>query len=201
MTSSRPALSARTSRRLAVLAVAAGLAVTLSACAGSGTDTAGGASSPAATATVNGVATVHNDADVAFVNDMTPHHTGAITMAELAATRAGSRQVKDLAAKIAAAQAPEQQRMAAMATAWGVSAPATDAHMGMSDDAALAQLKGTAFDRQFLTQMIAHHQSALPMAQAELNDGRNPQAQQLAQSIIAAQTAEIAQMQQMLTTL
>lgn len=48
--------------------------------------------------------------------------------------------------------------------------------------------------------MISHHPGGLPMAKTELDKGRNPQAKQLAQEITDTQTAEIAQMQQLLTT-
>ena len=219
-------------RRLSAAALAAGVALTLSACGsnddatGSTPGAAGSSSSNSAPSTAgSGVAAVHNDADVTFINDMTPHHSSAIEMAQMAATRASSPAVKDLASKIAAAQGPEQDKMKAMAAAWGVPAPSTDPamaghdmssmdssampsaspsgmDMGMTMDMSqLEALSGTAFDKQFLTMMTEHHQSALPMAQAEISSGSNPQAKQLAQEIVTAQTAEISQMQQMLTTL
>lgn len=106
--------------------------------------------------------------------------------------------------KIAQAQGPEQTQMQAMATAWGVPAPSGEMAMGGSmggDASALMPLSGAAFDKAFLTRMTAHHQGALPMAQAELSAGSNPQAKQLAQSIVTSQTAEIAQMTSMLAAL
>jgi uncharacterized protein (DUF305 family) len=50
----------------------------------------------------------------------------------------------------------------------------------------------------FLEMMIAHHEGAIADAQRELAEGVNPQAKELANQIIAAQTAEIDQMRQML---
>lgn len=61
----------------------------------------------------------HNDADVMFAQMMIQHHKGAIAMAELAPTRAGSQQVKDLAETIKAAQTPEIELMTSWLTAWG----------------------------------------------------------------------------------
>lgn len=61
----------------------------------------------------------HNDADVTFSQLMIVHHQGAIEMADLAADRAQSQQVKDLAASIKAAQAPEIELMTSWLTAWG----------------------------------------------------------------------------------
>lgn len=203
----------RPARRLVIVAVSAGLALTVAACGSTSSSSGASGSRPIATATAAGIAATHNQADVTFIDDMTPHHSGAIAMAQLAVTRAGSTQVKTLAAQIAAAQGPEQRKMAAMATAWGVAAPSTDQNAGdiagssssmgngMSmDTTALEPLSGSAFDKMFLSMMIEHHQSALPMAQTELHAGSNMQAKELAQSIVTSQTAQIAQMKQMLTT-
>ena len=149
----------------------------------------------------------HNDADIAFVNGMTPHHEGAVEMSALAATRADSDEVKALAERIAEAQQPEIDRMAAMAEAWGVEIDVGGSHGGghsteMPDDtAALEPLSGEEFDREFLTRMIAHHEGAVIMAKAELEEGENPQAKEMAQDIIDAQEAEIDEMEQLLSRL
>lgn len=52
------------------------------------------------------------------------------------------------------------------------------------------------FDQEFIRQMIPHHQMAVMMAQMVLNTGNKPEIQELAQTIITTQTAEIGQMQQ-----
>jgi len=48
--------------------------------------------------------------------------------------------------------------------------------------------------------MIGHHQGAIQMAQQVIDAGDNAVVISLAQKIIAAQTAEIAQMQSMLNS-
>ena len=48
-------------------------------------------------------------------------------------------------------------------------------------------------DTDFMAQMRVHHQSAIDMATVELAHGRDPEARALAQTIIDAQKAEIAQ--------
>lgn len=53
-------------------------------------------------------------------------------------------------------------------------------------------------DRDFLTGMIAHHQGAIDMAEAELRHGKDPKVRQLARNIIRAQRKEIAQMREWL---
>ncbi|GGM18643.1 hypothetical protein GCM10011594_43410 [Nakamurella endophytica] len=70
-----------------------------------------------------GPAGPHNNADVTFASMMIEHHKGAIAMADLAPSRADSDQVKQLAAKIKAAQAPEIDQMSDWLAAW---APDTD---------------------------------------------------------------------------
>ncbi|MFT4013687.1 MAG: DUF305 domain-containing protein [Paracoccus sp. (in: a-proteobacteria)] len=56
-------------------------------------------------------------------------------------------------------------------------------------------------DADFLLMMIPHHQSALDMAQVELAQGDDPETRALAERIIEAQKAEIAQMKAMLERL
>ncbi|PJI53977.1 DUF305 domain-containing protein, partial [Methylobacterium radiotolerans] len=48
---------------------------------------------------------------------------------------------------------------------------------------------------------IAHHEGAVAMAEAEVADGENADAVALAQDIVDAQTAEIAEMKEILATL
>lgn len=194
----------RTFTRTTLLCSSAALVLGLSACGSSDPSTVASAPGTTASAGVSagGISAVHNDVDVAFIKDMTPHHAGALAMAELAPTRASNVQVKALAERIVAAQDPELQLMQQMATAWGVTVDRAAAGMsGMdmgSDATALQPLSGAAFDRAFLTAMTAHHSGALTMAQTELASGDNPQAKELANAIVAAQTAEIAEMTSLL---
>lgn len=214
----------RRSTRLSAAVAATALSLALTACGAgtSGTTTSGSASGSASSSD----AARHNAADVSFTRAMIVHHRGAIDMARLAATRAGSQQVKDLAAKIEAGQTPEIDQMTSWLTAWGEPATAsagmpgsmpgmdhgsmpsssTDATgpMGMMTDEQMAQLtaaSGTNFDRMFLQLMITHHQGAITMARTEQTHGSNPQALALAQSIDTSQSAEVTQMNQMLQNL
>ncbi|WP_426616315.1 DUF305 domain-containing protein [Bradyrhizobium sp. McL0616] len=49
-------------------------------------------------------------------------------------------------------------------------------------------------DRDFVSMMVAHHQGAIDMAQAELRYGRNERLRRMAQEIIVTQQQEIAAM-------
>lgn len=214
----------RTTRiTLAITGLATALALT--ACGQSTAPTAqsGSVPSPSGPASAT-VAAAHNGADTTFAQDMIVHHQQAIAMADLAPTRAGNAQVKDLAATIKAAQTPEITTMTGWLSAWGE--PATAPTMSSSSDmggmggmggmpgmgsmpgvmssqemTALGNLTGAAFDRQFLTMMVTHHQGAVDMARAEQAQGTNPDAKALAGKIITDQTAQIARMQQLLTQL
>lgn len=198
-----------TRTRTSVIAVSAALTLGLAACSSNDPSTVSVPQSAASASATEAVVAQHNDADVTFIKDMTPHHVSALAMAQLAPTRAENAEVKALAARIVSEQDPELNRMKEMATAWGVSldAPAPmSSGSGMSmdmggDEATLTPLKGAAFDKAFLELMTAHHQGALPMAQAQLDGGENPQAKVLAEAIIKAQTAEIAEMKQLLAQL
>jgi uncharacterized protein (DUF305 family) len=53
-------------------------------------------------------------------------------------------------------------------------------------------------DRDFVAMMVAHHQGAIEMAQAELRHGRNERLRRLAQEIIVTQGQEIATMRRAL---
>ncbi|HEX8497714.1 MAG TPA: DUF305 domain-containing protein [Actinomycetales bacterium] len=199
----------------AVLAVAT--AALLGAC---GSD---GGTEPAAAGTTGSGMTMtasadaaYNEQDVAFADDMKPHHEQAVAMADLVLAKDPSPQVAALATKIRAAQQPEIAELDSMIATFA--ADAGGAHGGehgggehdghdMSDDmgmmsegdmAALEQAGGAEAERLFLEGMVAHHRGAVQMADAEIRDGRWDRAIALATSIKADQQAEIAEMTQLL---
>ena len=72
---------------------------------------------------------------------------------------------------------------------------------GMVDEATMTKLQsmnGAEFDRLWLESMISHHQGAIEMAKAEIANGDNVDAKDLAKKIVTTQEAEIGQMKQML---
>ncbi|MDQ4009451.1 MAG: DUF305 domain-containing protein [Actinomycetota bacterium] len=196
------------------LVAAAAAALTAGAALGGCGSTA--TTPPSSSASSPQVAQAHNQADISFAQGMIPHHAQAIAMSEMAAQRAGSPEVKDLAARIQAAQQPETDQLSGFLRAWDAPVPSTKMPMGdmgqmdhgaggampgmMSGDQMqqLGQASGEAFDRMFLQMMITHHQGAVTMAETELRDGQNPEARQLAQRIIDDQQREIAEMRTLL---
>jgi len=166
----------------------------------------------------------HNQADVAFAQQMIPHHSQALDMAKLVAGHTTNTKVIDLAGRIQKAQDPEIQQMTGWLTTWGA-APATTGMgamptatsgqpmpgmggsmtsttasapmtgmMSAEDMTKLGQAKGAAFDRMWLQMMTQHHQGAIDMAKTELSQGASSDAKALAQKIIDGQQAEITEM-------
>ena len=140
--------------------------------------------------------------DIMFAQMMIPHHQQAVEMATMAESRAFSPEVKALAIKIKAEQAPEIAQM----TSWleNSNAPMEMGHDmgmdGMLGDAEMQKLEeaqGAAFDKLFLEGMIAHHEGAIEMAQMVV-DSNNPEARSLGEEIIKAQTEEINLMKSLL---
>ena len=133
-------LTGRPAARLAALGAAATLSVVLVACGGndagsmehstmaSGSSTTSASPSASATSSVDAE---HNDQDVMFAQMMIVHHKGAVEMAQMATTQASSQQVKDLAAKIEAAQQPEIEQMTSWLNAWGEPVEADSSMGGM----------------------------------------------------------------------
>lgn len=155
-----------------------------------------------------------------FIEKMIPHHTAAVAMADLALTQAKHPELKQLAASVKKTQTQEIQEMRRWYKQWyGMEVPSAgkgdmgmigggqggmamhsgmmnrmDMQMDMQTD--LTRLKHASdFDREFIRQMIPHHQMAVMMSSMILNS-EHPELRSLAQSIIESQTAEIRQMQQ-----
>jgi uncharacterized protein (DUF305 family) len=162
--------------------------------------TTGATASPSGTA----AAGVHNAADIEFATGMIPHHGQALTMADMAVTRAANQQVKDLAAQIQKAQDPEIQRMAGWLKGWGEPVPEAqgmhhgDGMMTMAEMDSLGKADGARFDRMWLAMMIQHHEGAITMARTELSNGANAEAKALARAIIDGQSQEITTMNTLL---
>lgn len=154
-------------------------------------------------------AQAHNDADVTFALHMIVHHTQAIEMSDILVGKSGiDPQVVDLAQQIKAEQTPEIGQMQGWLHGWGVpSMPATSApSMGHGDHGDMSAMPGMMSDQQmdalrqaqgvdasktFLTQMIAHHEGAIDMANTEINAGQYPAAIDLARTIVTTQQQEI----------
>ena len=155
--------------------------------------------------------------DAHFIEQMIPHHEDAITMSNLAQTKAQRPEVKQLAQNIIDSQGKEIDQMKDWYKSWfGKELPTgyevmsqhgmmgsgnqNSMHMGMmGNETDVNRLENAAdFDREFVKQMIPHHQMAVMMASMLKNGTNRPEMKKLADDIITAQTKEITQMREWL---
>lgn len=150
------------------------------------------------------------DYDLRFIDAMIPHHEGAIAMAKEVLEKSKRPELQKLAKDIMAAQAQEIAQMKAWRKQWYPKAsnepmmwhasakhmmamtPDYKQSMMMSLDLGAADAE---FDRRFIEAMIPHHEGAVVMAKDLLQKSKRPELQTLGKEIIAAQQAEIQQMQ------
>lgn len=164
-----------------------------------------------------------NSADFAYVQMMIEHHQQALVMTTLADEHAKSSTVGRIAARIDAAQRPEIGVMQGWLKRHG-GPREQDGHAGhegrtgheghagqgqgqdagqmpgMATEAQLDQLRaarGERFDDLFLKLMITHHEGALTMATQVLSEGNNVLVEEMANDVVATQTAEIERMRKL----
>lgn len=135
-----------------------------------------------------------------FIEQMIPHHEGAIAMAELALERSERPEIRSLANSIVEDQSRENALMRTWYREWfggepeaGMQGQGMMSMHSMGED--LDSLRDASdFDQEFLRQMIPHHEAAVMMAQMLAAGSRRPEMQELADQIIASQTREIEMM-------
>lgn len=186
--------------------VGAGL-LGLAACGGSD---GSAASDPSNEPTAADGAARFGDGDVVFAQGMIPHHEQAVEMADIALdpTVEAGEEVIALATRVKAAQDPEIEMMTMWLDEWGqpMQMDTSDGHdmssmegmMSVEDMEALSAARGEDFDRMWMEMMIRHHEGAIAMAEAATTDASNADVIALADAVIAAQQAEIDEMQALL---
>ncbi len=198
-----------TRRTFAVLMASTAIVGSLAAC-GSGESNAGGSgtASSASSAAAPSSSVGGRAGDITFAQQMIPHHEQAVQMADMALRNGtASARVKSLATEIKKAQAPEIATMTGWLKGWNAPQKSGMGDMGAMDGmmsgtqmSALGAAKGAAFDKQWVTLMIAHHRGAVTMSNSVLKTTSTPKVKSLAQGIITAQKGEIKTMQAMLTS-
>lgn len=143
-----------------------------------------------------------------FIEQMIPHHEGAIEMAKLALEKSKRPEILSLANGIIDAQQSEITNMQKWYKEWfGTDVLKTDQHMMgghmMSGTSHMNSMSGdldklrTAkdFDLEFINQMIPHHEMAVMMASMLKGSTERSEMKELADNIITSQTREIEMMQ------
>jgi uncharacterized protein (DUF305 family) len=142
--------------------------------------------------------------DAMFLQMMIPHHEQAVVMSDLALSTSKNADVLKLARQIRDAQAPEIIKMQGWLSDAGLSEDPGhsmgDGMGGMLSDSEISTLKestGKAFDKLFLTGMIAHHEGAINMVMM-IENSSNSDISNLGKEIVKSQAAEIELMKQLL---
>ena len=143
-----------------------------------------------------------------FIDTMIAHHQGAVDMALLANTRTQREEMRKLTQGIIQEQRREIAEMQEWRRKWfgdakpalNVEFPGMKTGMAGMDTVKLASLKGNEFDVEFVKQMIPHHEGAIEMAKALKTDGKYPELENLARSVVDSQSPEIEQMKGLLET-
>lgn len=147
--------------------------------------------------------------DQHFILQMIPHHEGAIAMAKIALERSKRPEMITLANNIIKAQEKEIADMRSWYQLWfGTAVPATASggmmgmHMGgmTGDPDTLKSVSAADFDREFINEMIPHHEMAIMMAQMLQASTERSEMKQLASNIITSQSSEIEMMRGWLTS-
>jgi uncharacterized protein (DUF305 family) len=143
---------------------------------------------------------------------MIVHHGQAVQMAEIIRDKTNSNAMRLLAADISLTQQAQVGIMQGWLGVWGLPIASDEPAMawmghpmeglmpGMATPDEIARLSKLPPDRAdllFLRLMIAHHEAAIPMAQAILKRTDEPEVSQLARAIIRSQKAEIKNMKAM----
>ena len=145
--------------------------------------------------------TLTRDPDEDFAMMMKMHHEGAIKMAKYELDKGGDAEMRSMAQKMKDAQQAEIMILDSFMmahTADTISQEFVDkmmAAMSMMDKASDLQVIIGKPDYDFASLMVVHHQSAIDMAQAELDHGAHQVMKDMAKMIIEMQKKEIADMQ------
>jgi uncharacterized protein (DUF305 family) len=134
--------------------------------------------------------------DGMFIEQMIPHHDDAIAMAELALERSERPEIRQLAEDIRRSQTAENAQMRDWYRDWYGGDPDSGGGMGMGmmGEATDMGALGSApeFDKEFLEQMIPHHEMAVMMTSMVVgNGGGRQELRELADSMRRAQSREI----------
>ncbi len=152
-------------------------------------------------------------AEAGFARDMSVHHAQAVEMAEIVRDKTESAEVRLMAADMALTQQGQIGRMQGWLDVWNLpptgAEPAmtwmghpTEGRMpGMASPEEIERLRNAPpeeAEEMFFRLMIPHHQAAVPMAEAVIEETDRPEVENLAGAIAASQQGEIEVMREML---
>ena len=147
-----------------------------------------------------------DSAEAGFARDMMVHHAQAVEMAEIVRDKTESEEIRTLTADIALAQQAQIGQMQGWLQVWDLPPTGAEPAMSWMGHPTEGRMPGMASPEEinnlqqaspeeaevlFLQLMIPHHEAAVPMAQAVLEETDRKEVERLAGSIVASQQAEI----------
>ncbi|MDP8949557.1 MAG: DUF305 domain-containing protein [Actinomycetota bacterium] len=154
-----------------------------------------------------------DSAEAGFARDMIVHHAQAVEMSEIVRGKTESEELRTLAADIALTQQAQIGQMQGWLQVWDLPPTGTEPAMSWMGHPTEGRMPGMAAPEEldrlqraspeeadvlFLQLMIPHHEAALPMAEAVLEETEREEVQQLAAAVAASQEAEIRVLQELL---
>jgi uncharacterized protein (DUF305 family) len=151
--------------------------------------------------------------EAGFARDMMVHHAQAVEMAEIVRDKTESEEIRTLAADIALTQQAQIGQMQGWLQVWDLPPTGTEPAMSWMGEPHEGRMPGMASPEEindlqqaspeeaealFLQLMVPHHEAAVPMARAVLEETDRKEVERLAGSIVASQQAEIELMQGLL---
>jgi uncharacterized protein (DUF305 family) len=145
--------------------------------------------------------------DLQFIDQMIPHHEGALMSSEHMISNSKRLEMRQLYENIQKSQSEQIEQMQEWRKEWYpaddgqpsemMGEEQTDSMMGngMMDGSMQEMMGGNALDTMFLKMMIPHHQMAVDMADEALSKAEHPELRDLAREIRDEQSSEIKLMQ------
>src|SRR5215217_4357259 len=148
--------------------------------------------------------------DLQFIDEMIPHHEGALMSSEHMISNSERPELRQLYENIQKSQSEQIEQMQEWRKEWYPDAEQPPGMMGegqtgsmmgngmmqgMMNGGSMQDMMGSdVTDSMFLRMMIPHHQMAVDMSKQALDKAEHPELKELAQTIIAEQSADIEQM-------
>jgi uncharacterized protein (DUF305 family) len=144
--------------------------------------------------------------DLQFIDQMIPHHEGALMSSEHMISKSKRPEMRQLYENIQKSQSEQIEQMQEWRKEWYPDAGQPSEMMGeeqigsmlgngMMDGSMQEMMGGNVLDTMFLKMMIPHHQMAVDMADEALSKAEHPELRDLAREIRDGQSSEIKLMQ------
>lgn len=161
--------------------------------------TAAACSSPAGLSRTGGEAASLSALDRTFIAQAAYGSLGEATLGRLAAEQAGSEGVREFGRMMVEEHDRINAELITVASGKGVVPPSAPDPGRQAVSAMLAKLSGPAFDRQYVPQQLADHETELTLLRGEARYGQDPELRAFAERTAPAVERHIAMLRQLLS--